>query len=293
MINNEFMETQPTFSKIRAELPNMTRTQRKIADFILKNPSILIKNSITDICEKSGVKSPASIVRFYKLLDFSGYKEFKITIAQELARKTFYHSYEDINIDDSPDEIKNKIFSGAISTLVTNSRFDNMEEYKKARDLILKSNRIIFLGYAASAAICYYAYFRFTELGFNCHFFSDSHINATVLARPNPDDLVFCISYSGETKDIIAPLENIAHKDISTIALTSNSDSSLSDLADVVLLTQSDEENIVTDALSSRVTQMCIVDALFSIVSLEMGEEALSRLITTRRTFMDYKKDKS
>ncbi|MDY6866846.1 MAG: MurR/RpiR family transcriptional regulator, partial [Chloroflexota bacterium] len=238
------METQPTFSKIRAELPNMTRTQRKIADFILKNPSILIKNSITDICEKSGVKSPASIVRFYKLLDFSGYKEFKITIAQELARKTFYHSYEDINIDDSPDEIKNKIFSGAISTLVTNSRFDNMEEYKKARDLILKSNRIIFLGYAASAAICYYAYFRFTELGFNCHFFSDSHINATVLARPNPDDLVFCISYSGETKDIIAPLENIAHKDISTIALTSNSDSSLSDLADVVLLTQSDEENI-------------------------------------------------
>lgn len=290
MINTQLTENQPTLSRMQSELPNMTRTQRRIAELILDNPSAVVKNSITDLCEIAGVKSPASIVRFYKLLDFNGYKEFKIALAQELARRTFYHSYEDINIDDSPSDIKNKIFSGAISTLVTNSQLENIEVYEQARDLILGANRIIFLGYAASAAICYYAHFRFTELGFTCHFSPDSHINATVLARPNPGDLVFCISYSGETRDVIAPLEKFAHKDLNLITLTSNKDSTLAQLADVVLLTQSEEENILTDALSTRVAQMCTIDSLFSIVSLSMGEEALSRLITIRRTFLDYKR---
>jgi RpiR family carbohydrate utilization transcriptional regulator len=283
-------ENQPTLMKIKNEYPNMTRTQRKIGKYILENPSSLVKTSITDLCANTGVKSPASIVRFYRLLGFDGFKEFKICVAQELARRTFYHSYEDINMDDSPTDIKQKIFSGAISTLVTNSEDDNVEAFEAARNLIYQANRIIFMGYAASAAICYYAYFRFTELGFNCHFFPDSHITAAVLTQPNPNDLVFCISYSGETRDLILPLEKIAHKDISLIVLTSFEKSTLAQMADVILTTKSDETNILTDAMSSRVAQLCTIDSLFSIVSLGIGEEALSRLIKTRKTFLDYKK---
>jgi DNA-binding MurR/RpiR family transcriptional regulator len=213
-------------------------------------------------------------------------------MAQELASRTFYHSYEDINNDDSPAIIKNKIFNGAISTLITNSQFDNILVYEAARDLIIKADRIIFLGYAASAAICYYVYFRFIELGFNCLFFPDSHINAAILAKPNPNDLVFCVSHSGETRDLIVPLERISNPGIPIILITSSENSTLAKLADVVLLTKSEETNIVTDALSSRVAQLCTIDSLFSIVSLEQGEEALSRLMTTRQTFLDYKRQK-
>ena len=97
-----------------------------------------------------------------------------------------------------------------------------MKDYEAARNLINGSSRIIFLGYAASAAICYYAHFRFIELGFNCLFFSDSHINAAILAKPNPKDLIFCISFSGETQDLISLIEKIAHKDISVLLITSN-----------------------------------------------------------------------
>jgi RpiR family carbohydrate utilization transcriptional regulator len=280
----------PTLAKINDYYSNMTRAQKKIGEYILKNPSSVIKSSITELSTLTGVKSEASIVRFYRLLGFKGYKEFKIQIAQELAGRTFYHSYEDINTDDSPSEIKKKIFSGAISTLISNEQYSNVQSYIDSRNLILQAERIIFLGYAASAAMCYYAYFRFLELGYNCHFFADSHINAAVLAKPRPKDLIFCISHSGETQDLIVPIEKIAHKDVSVILITSSENSTLAKLANVVLVTKGEETNIATDAMSSRVAQLCIIDSLFSIVSLAGGEDALSRLLITRRTFLDYKK---
>jgi len=281
---------KPTIQKIRDLYGTMTRTQKKISDLILDNPSIVLKSSITELCNMAEVKSEASMVRFYRVLGFNGYKEFKIQMAQELADRTFYHSYEDINIDDSPSEIKDKIFRSSITTLNTNMHLDNEIAYEQACDMILHANRIIFLGYAASAAICYYAYFRFIELGFNCNFTADSHINAAVLARPNPNDLIFCISHSGETRDLITPLEKIAHKDIPIILVTGSEKSTLARLSDVVILTRSEETNIVTDAMNSRVVQLCTIDSLFSIVSIAKGKDALSRLVATRKTFMDYKK---
>jgi RpiR family transcriptional regulator, carbohydrate utilization regulator len=280
----------PTLLKISETYNTMTRTQKKIGDYVYNNPAAVVKSSITELSVITGVKSEASIVRFYRLLGFKSYKEFKICIAQELAGRTFYHSYEDINLDDSPSEVKKKIFSGAISTLLTNEQYDNVQSYIDAHNLIAQAGRIIFLGYAASAAMCYYAYFRFIELGYNCHFFTDSHINAAVLTKPHPKDLIFCISHSGETQDLITALDKIAHKDVSVILITSSENSTLAKLADVVLLTKGDETNIATDAMSSRVAQLCIIDSLFSIVSLGGGQDALSRLMMTRQTFMDYKK---
>lgn len=280
---------QATLIHIKKIYSTMTPGQQRIANYIMENPSNIIKQSITELAKNAGVKSEASVVRFYRMLGFSGYKDFKIRIAQELASQTFYHSHEDINIDDTALSIKGKIFRGAISALDTSVQCQNEEIYEKACKLIDNANRIIFLGYAASAAMCYYAHFRFLELGFNCHFSADPHINAALLARPNPNDLLLCISHSGETRDIINPLIRIAHKEISTILITGAEKSTLTNLADVVLLTKAEEQNLVTDAMSSRVAQLCTIDALFSMVSLRRGEDALSRLRTTRRTFLSTK----
>ena len=276
--------------KIHNEYSNMTNSQKKIADYILENPSKIVKSTITDICTEAGLKSEASVVRFYRTIGYSGFKDFKIQLAQELVGQTFYHSYEDIRIDDSVSEIRKKIFMGAAATLNNNMQTADENMYEKAGQLLSNANRIVFLGHAASAAICYYAYFRFIELGLNCHFSTDSHINAAVLAKPNHDDLVFCVSHSGETRDIVAPLERIAQKERRIISITGAAHFTLAQISDVVLLTESDETNIVTDAMNSRVAQMCIIDSLFSILGISKGEDALTRLLATRRTFFDYKK---
>ena len=59
-----------TTMKIELLYNEMGKSEKKIADFILKNPAALLPLSITDLAEKSE-SSEATIVRFAKRLGFS------------------------------------------------------------------------------------------------------------------------------------------------------------------------------------------------------------------------------
>lgn len=269
------------------ELPN---GQQRIASYILEHPHEILNLSITDLAGYANMKSEASVVKFYKTLGFSGYKEFKITLSQEISNKTFYHSYEDITFDDTPQEIRNKVFFTAIKTLSMNAGTEGAD-IENAVKLLTEANRIIFIGYAASAAICYYGYFRFTELGYACHFSPDSHINAALLAHPAPGDLVFCVSHSGETSDIIRLLVKIPQNTAKILALTEHKDSTIANLSDVVIETHCEESAgaPLTDAMNARCAQLCMMDSLFSVISISKGSDAVARLQYTRQTFKSYK----
>ena len=67
--------------------------------------------SISELAEATGNKSESSIVRFYRVLGFSGYHDFKVALATEIAGKSFYHTYTELDSDDSVDDIKKKIYN--------------------------------------------------------------------------------------------------------------------------------------------------------------------------------------
>ncbi|NLD60361.1 MAG: MurR/RpiR family transcriptional regulator [Clostridiales bacterium] len=275
----------PTLALIRQGYEDMPRGQQKIADYVLQSPSGVVKCSISELAQQTGSKSESSIVRFYRSLGFKAYKDFKLKMAQEIASKTFYNSYEDIEAQDSPYDIKRKIFNGAILTLNANSALKNDGDYARAVQMIMQAKRIVLLGYAASAAICYYAHFRLLELGMDCHFSSDAHINTAILTQPNPGDLFFCVSMSGETRDIVVPLKQARERGAAIISLTGSLKSTLAGYSDVAILTRTDETTLIADAMNARISQMCTVDALFSMISIARGPEAFARLRRTRETF--------
>lgn len=279
----------PTLTLIRQNYDHMPKGQQRIADYVLRSPSLVAKNSISEFAYHAESKSESSIVRFYRSLGFKSYKEFQLKVAQEIASRTFYNSYEDIRADDTPREIKHKIFNGAMLTLNLNSNLENDDEYDRVARMIMEARRVVLLGYAASAAICYYAHFRFLELGIDCHFSSDAHINAAIFTRPDPNDLYFCVSMSGETREIVLSARNAHECGATIVALTGNENSTLAALAGAVILTKTDETTLVADAMNARLSQMCTVDALFSIISMARGPEALTRLRLTRKTFRDLK----
>lgn len=271
--------------------PRLPGGQQRIARYILEHPRDILNLSITDLAGYASMKSEASVVKFYKTLGFSGYKEFKIALSQEISNKTFYHSYdEDITFDDSPEEIRNKVFYTAVKTLTMNAGMEGTR-IEEAIRLLTEAKRIIFIGYAASAAICYYGYFRFTELGYCCHFSPDSHINAAMLAHTVPGDLVFCVSHSGETSDIIRLLVKIPPDTAKILLLTEHRDSTIARLSDTVIETHSGDSVSapLTDSMNARCTQLCMIDALFSVISISQGSDAVSRLQYTRQTFKSYK----
>lgn len=283
------VDTATVSGNIRAHYGRMTAVQRRIADFILDNPEFVVKNSISDLAAATDIKSEASIVRFYRTLGYEGFKDFKIQIAQDLAGPVFYRSGEDIKLSDDVADIKRKVFGGVVSYATEYMQRDDSALFEQASQMIIDAKRILIMGCGAAAAIGMYAHFRFLELGLTAMFCADHHMNVPFLAQPQEGDLVICISKSGETQDIIRPLEDMPLGTAKVLAITSDEHSRLAQLSDLVIPTYVDEVNLVTDSLNTRAVQMLIIDSLFSIVSIRGGKATHDRLLKTRKAFYDYR----
>lgn len=71
-----------TTLNIKMLYDEMGSAEKKIADWIFKNPNKIIPLSISELAEQCGC-GDATIVRFARRLGFGGYQELKISLAQE------------------------------------------------------------------------------------------------------------------------------------------------------------------------------------------------------------------
>ncbi len=270
--------------KITRESADFTPTMKRIADAILMNPSEAVNLSITQLMNRSRVGSESTIVRFYRQLGYESFHEFKVTLASEIAGSSFYHPYEDITIDDTPTDVVKKIFNGCIMALRENSESPIGKMITEAVDLVEKSRRIICIGYGVSGSIANNLSFKLNLLGKDAIYCPDSHTNAVTLSKLGKDDCVFAISQSGESKDVVLPLQKVKNT-VKIIALTGFADATLAKIADLCIVAAVPEEmNLRTDAIVSRCVQMVVVDSLFACLAVREGEESLDTLSLSRRS---------
>lgn len=278
-----YHDQTPVLRTIRGKFSQMTQIQQQIARYILDQPARVIKMSITQLTRATDVKSESAIVRFYKALGFSGYHDFKVNLATEIAGKSFYYTYEDITENDNVETIKEKIFQGTMRILHENITALHQDVLQKAVDFLETSRRIIFLGYGTAGIVAFDGFFKFSELGFDCHYSPDPHVNAILLTNPQEGDVLFCVSYSGENRDILIQADR-AKPTAKVIALTGSAESPLGEIADVCLATVSEEKNYRTDVMITRLVQLAVVDTLYVVVGLRTGPHIMERLTKTRHS---------
>ena len=65
-------------------LPALRKSERKVADFVLKSPLNVIRMRIVDLAKQAGVSEP-TVVRFCRAVGCRGFQDFKMALAQQLA----------------------------------------------------------------------------------------------------------------------------------------------------------------------------------------------------------------
>ena len=275
-------QQKSVLSAINAKLDEMTKLQKEIARYVKKEPQNVLRMSISDLASASGSKSESAIVRFYKVLGFSGYHEFIVTLATEIAGKSYYQAYSDLTEKDTTHDVKEKVFNGLVKTLHENYTLITDELLEEAVNHVVGSKRIFFLGYGQSGNICANGKFKFMRLGFECHHSFDSHYNSIQLSDPRPGDVIFCVSFSGLTKDVVEPAKE-CRSVAKIIAFTGSKKSALGQIADVCFATHTDELNYRTDVLMARHVQLMILDILYIAVSIKIGESAMTRMSRSRQ----------
>ncbi|MDO5620754.1 MAG: transcriptional regulator [Paracoccus sp. (in: a-proteobacteria)] len=71
--------------QVRADLPAMTRANRRVADSLLAAPAAFVQEPIAQIAERAGVSEP-SVLRFCRSYGFKGVADFRIALALAVAQ---------------------------------------------------------------------------------------------------------------------------------------------------------------------------------------------------------------
>ena len=62
------------------------KAEKKVADFILKNPEVAVNANVSELANYSGV-SDATVIRLCKHLGYSGYYQMKICLSRDMGSR--------------------------------------------------------------------------------------------------------------------------------------------------------------------------------------------------------------
>ncbi|RED64723.1 MurR/RpiR family transcriptional regulator [Cohnella lupini] len=268
--------------RLRAIVDHLTPSERKIALYILEHPERIVQASVAQLSEWSG-GSTAAIIRLCKSMDVSGFQELKLKVAGDLHGTDTNYEYNEIRPHDSIQSIINSISSNYIQSIKDTVKILDVNLIEKAVEALLHANRIFFFGMGASNLIAIDAQYKFMRINKTSFSFADPHIQISSATTLKQDDVVVGISYSGETDFVVKCLKHARKSGSTTISITRLSDNTLSSYADIPIKMTSTEKEIRSGALSSRITQLNVIDILYLGVVSRNYEESIDYLQKSRK----------
>ena len=242
----------------------MSKTEKKIADYIMHNPSNRVPLTITELSNATGA-SEATIVRFAKKIGCDGYQQLKIMLAKE----EHHIVNKSIEEEDNFVQIYSKISDDIYTTLIKTKEVNTNEIYEKAYELISQAKQIYVVGFGNSYAVCVDIVHKLLRLGYNAMAISDSHIQVIAACNAHKDSLILAVSHSGYTKDIVEMANIAISGGAKLLTITSDAKSPLAKISDVALISVSDEVNYRLLGLTSRYVQLAIIDTLYTYIAMK------------------------
>ena len=268
--------------RVQSILPSINKkNEMKIYEFIEINRKEIIHMSVADAAEACGV-SEAAIVRYAQKLGYKGYQAMKISIAQDVIEPG-QQIYGQLSKGDTIPTIVDKIFDSNIQSLRDTSDVLSRENIDEAVNLILGCRRLLFFGGGGSGCVAMDGQHKFLKIGYMAMAFTDSNLQAMAASVLTSRDVLVAVSHSGASKDILMAMDIAKQSGAKTIAITNYGKSPIVEKADVVLYTSSNETAFNSDALSSRIAELTIIDMLYIGVSYKRYDESYANILKTRK----------
>lgn len=272
-------------------IEKLPQSERKIASFILSHPQEFVNSTVKQLSTLAQT-SDAAVIRLCKSLGFKGYQDLKLRVAGDLAKKE-QQGYRDIEPNETIYSIVEKTTSNSLQIIRDTSEIIDYDALGEAISLLNKAKSIHFCGVGASGIVAADAQQKFLRVNKTATAFTDMHMVATLIANAEQDDVIFGVSFSGETKEILNVLSLAKERGVKTIGLTHFGQSALSALCDVCLYTSySNEAPFRSAATSSRLAQLHIIDILFLGMSAGNYEETVQYIDNTREAIRKMTKKK-
>lgn len=268
---------------IENQIKNYTRAEEAVAKYVLKHPEKVL-NMTTKQLASASQSSEAAIIRFCKRIGINSFKGLKIEIAKEIGI-TSNHLQEDFNspleFDDDYETVISKVITKSIQALNNTKSLLSVHEIGEAIKTLMKAKKILIYGAGGSSIVAHDFTQKLLRVNFHAFQALDIHVQMMMVANMTEEDILFTVSTSGKTKEILKLLSLAKEKGAKTILLTQYGKSPASKLADIKLCISDEEQNIRIGTMTARIAQLAVIDALFIGLCAEKGTNVYERIIDT------------
>lgn len=280
------MRSMGVISHIKSMMEEYSSAEKKLADYIINNVEKIPTMTANELAESAGLSAP-TVVRFSKKIGYQSLTDFKINISTEL-QTGIDEGFSDIQPNESFYSIKNKLGNNA--QVAIRETVDVLKE-EKIQEVVqsLEGAETVFLyGVGASSLVVEDIVQKWSRVGKPIIFEKDIHVLLPQLVSNETKRVLWLISNSGNTADVVAVGEIAKDLGIPVIALTQFGTNHLSRIADVVIQTSRPKE--ITNrsaATNSLLAQFVTIDIIFYLY-MAKNEQLSEKVGKTRQAIKGY-----
>lgn len=247
-----------------------SKSDNKVREFILSRPTSIVTMSIARLASAIDVSEP-TINRFCHKLGCHGYPEFKLQLAQELAKSPKLYS-EHVDGRDNTSAVATKILSTIQASVQSLKQTLDTDVIEQTALLFLHCKSVNFFGMGASGPVALDAQHKFLRLGMPVIAHTDYINQQMICSMLSSDDIAVFISYSGRTKAMVDNAKIACESKVKTIGIT-KLNSPLAMHCDYVLNAITTEDTDLFTPMTSRIIHLAIIDILAITVAIKLQEQ--------------------
>ncbi|WP_416334796.1 MurR/RpiR family transcriptional regulator [Anaerococcus sp. DFU013_CI05] len=236
---------------IESNYENFTPTEKNIADFFIHNDK---KGdfSAKKLADKLFV-SEASLSRFAQKCGFRGYREFIYEYSQNFIERKDEITDKVSQVLKTYQELLNKTYS-----LIDESQIQRVIKYMNT------AQKVFVCGKGSSGLAANEMEMRFMRIGVNIDSITDTDHMKMRAVFHNENNLVICLSISGETKEVLYFLKEAHEKNAKTVLITSQNREEIKEYCDELILVPSLKHLNYGNVISPQFPLSIMVDLLYT-----------------------------
>ncbi len=257
-------------------------TEISIINYVLENHEFIINHNIHKLSDIT-FSSPASVIRLCKKLGFEGYKDFRKAMIYEFALLKQKKSIEkkELARHDSLEDIIEKITYKNIVCLENTKNLIDMKVLQSCIEHIINCRNLCLFGIGSSLLVAKDAHLKFLRLNKPCLVYDDWHVQLLHARHMSKEDLAIIITYSGQTVEMIECAKAIKEKGATIITITKYGNTAISEYSDLPLYVAASESTFRSGAMESRISQLNIIDIIYTAFANNRYEYALEQISKT------------
>jgi DNA-binding MurR/RpiR family transcriptional regulator len=277
-------DTKELGLRISATYDDMSKGQKRIADFIDKNYDKAAYMTALRLGDSVGV-SESTVVRFAMDLGYTGYPQLQKALQDMVRNKLTTLQRMEMTSEVSRSMVLRTVLRADMGNLKQTIDSINAEEFEMVVDEVYSARRIYILGARSSAPLAQFMGYYMNFLLDNVYVVT-SGINDIMeqLVHIEREDVLISISFPRYSKRTVEGVHFAKEKGAKIVAITDSGASPLNEYADHVLVAHSN----IASFVDSLVAPFSIVNAFIVSIGLRKRQEASENFMELERIWDEY-----